>query len=214
MRRSRLSRGAAAAAILCLWGCTPIRIRHVRDEAPARDDTGTLVLKALRGRDPERLASDYAFSVSGTGLDTTVTSSSDAPSVLPGLKGGMYDISVSGKKVSSQKARVCVRPGEQTVVELRVRKARAASQAEDFAVVTAKTPLYLLAALFYLPIAALCGELGDDDCDEITVFTGDARPSCSHPSGPGPAGGRKPPKEDKQSPPQDTRVRSLLKEEK
>src|SRR5687767_78060 len=98
---------------LLLSGCTVIRIDHEKLPEPEGIDLGEIRFMALRGENPDRLANGYVMSVTRNfAVVGTYESSSSQAISSPALEPGIYDISITGRKIEPQSAQVEVRAGQ------------------------------------------------------------------------------------------------------
>lgn len=191
-------------AFALLLGCSPFAVTRRPIESPANPDRGRLILKVVSG---DRLARGYVFTVRN-GEDFAEYLSRAEPTVLEDVHPGRIRLWVSGRRSSPRFCQFDVNPGEEATVEFRLRQAKAAEAAEDFALVTGKvvayTALGVLYVVVWLPIESLVhGDSGDDDDDD------DFQPvrGCSQ-CGHSPCSCARPPPRPDPKP----RVRSLLKD--
>jgi len=155
-------------AIALLSGCTVVRIgREPLMDAPP-EPAGEIRFMALRGEHPDRLADGYSLTVmKNLSIVGTYDSSSTEPTTIEKLPPGRYDISISGRAISTQSTQIRVRPGQATVVRLMVRNARQLAALGDAALTAGKVLLYSVGYAVY-GIVWVCLHVcdGDDDDDE------------------------------------------------
>ena len=109
------------------------------------------------------------------------SSSSQAIS-SPALEPGIYDISITGRKIEPQSAQVEVRAGQSTVVCLMIRNARRVETANDIAAGTGKVMLYTVGLVLYATIWVVGECLSDYDEDDDIKCPRCDRATCMCPS--------------------------------
>lgn len=162
-----MTRSLAGLLLLALAGCTTVKVSHRDIDDPERSTVrGSIVVKAVRGTKPEKLAGGYEFSVERRQLFSGYyETSSESPTAVEDLDPGYYQVVISGKHIQPITVDVSVRPGKSTNIVLWVRKARRAAVVEDIASTTGKALVFPIFGVVYV----LLGDGEDDDEDVQAV---------------------------------------------
>jgi hypothetical protein len=157
--------------LFLLAGCQPWSVREQPKEPPGEPDKGRLQLKAVRDSSG-RSAGEVLWSVWTPDGLVVFRQGEPAPTALQEATPGPYRVILTEKRGYVHQTDVDVRPGRETVLQFNRSAARSAENAEEFALVTGKTLMYIGVGVFYVFYAwcSACADspvdLFDDDDDE------------------------------------------------